>query len=283
VAQSKNKIFIEDFYNYREYLKNYLVTAKIKNPKFSIGAWSKKLGLKSTAALAKILSGERGLGDSVLEKLIIYFQFTKQETLTFRSLVSISKMKISEQDKAALCQKLYSQSKNRKLESRRIALDQFNLFATNLPFAIYELGKIPGLTVKKLMSKLSDSKESDILESIKTLTRLNFIDISSEQTIRSKKLHLETTDDVPNEAIKHYHKNGLTHAAKKIDDVAVELREFQSLLLLLNTKNLAKYKKMVRDLMDDIENCDSSDSVNRLYALQVQLYPVSAEFEESKL
>ena len=283
MAHSKNHIYIEDFYNYRDYLKNYLITAKVKNPKFSIGAWSKKLGLKSTAALAKILSGEREASDSIIEKLILYFQFSKQESLTFRSLVSISKMKISEQDKALLCQKIYSQSKNKKIESRRIALDQFNLFATNLPFAIYELGKLPGLTVENLTSLLSDSKELDIRESLKTLTRLNLIDVSPEKIIRSKKLHLETTDNIPNEAIKQYHKNGLAQAAKKIDNVAVELREFQSLILLLNTKNLNKYKKMIRDLMDDIENCDQSSQVNRLYTLQVQFYPVSTEFEDVNL
>lgn len=255
----------------------------MKNPQFSIGAWSKKLGLKSTAALAKVLSGEREATETLVTKLIDYFKFTKQEGLTFRSLVSISKMKISDQDKALLCQKIYSQSKSRKLESRRVALDQFNLFATNIPFAIYELGKLPGLTVKKLTSYLSDSKESDVMESIKTLSRLNLVEVSTDQVIKSKKLHLETTDDIPSEAIKHYHKNGLSNAAQKIDDISVEFREFQSLLLLLNTKNLDRYKKMIRDLMNDIENCDPSGHVNRLYSLQVQLYPVSTEFEDVNL
>lgn len=283
MAKTKTTLYIEDFYNYRDYLKNYLVTSKIKNPQFSIGAWSKKLDLKSTAALAKVLSGEREASEGLVTKLIDYFKFTKQEGLTFRSLVSISKMKISDQDKVLLCQKLYSQSKNKKLESRRIALDQFNLFASNLPFAIYELGKLPGLNLKKLTTLISDSKESDIMESIKTLSRLNLIEISNDQVIRSKKLHLETTDDIPSDAIKHYHKNGLATAAKRIDEIKVEMREFQSLLLMLNTKNIDKYKKMIRDLMDDVENCDPTNTVNRLYSLQIQLYPVSSEFEDVKI
>lgn len=278
MSDTKNHIFIEDFYNYRDYLNNYLNAAKIKNRQFSIGAWSKKLGLKSTAALSKVLSGEREITDLQIDKLVQYFKFSKQEELTFRSLVSISKMNISAQDKAYLCRKIYDSKKNRKLKSRRIALDQFNLFANNLPFAIYELCKLPNIHLDKLAQLFPQSNQQEITDSVKTLNRLSLISISKENFVHSQLMNLETSDDFPSEAIKHYHRNNFKQASQKIDSIPVEFREFQSLLFLMNTQNLNQYKEIIRTFVNSVESTGKSDQVNQLYSIQVQLFPVSESF-----
>lgn len=268
----------EQFYNYRDYLKNYLKAAKTKNPKFSIGAWSKKIGLPSTAALSKVLSGERDIGPKMVDKLITYFKFSKQEELSFRALISISKMNISDEDKNYIYKKINTQSKHRKLKSRQIALDQFNLLKSCMPFAIYELCKLPNMDQETLHLKLADYKPSEINEYIRILNRLQLIQILPNKTITAKKFYLETTDEVPSEAIKHYHKENLQMAVKKIDTTPVELREFQSLLFLLNTKNLPKYKEMIRDFINTLETAVESPTVDQLYNFQLQLYPVSNAF-----
>jgi hypothetical protein len=64
---------IKNFGDYRNFLKTHFEIKQKQKPNWSLGAWAKRLDLKATSSLTKIINGEREPGDCITEKLIQYF------------------------------------------------------------------------------------------------------------------------------------------------------------------------------------------------------------------
>ena len=90
---SRSSLEIMHYADYREFLQNYFHETKQKNPKWSYGSWAKKLGLKDTSSITKIIQGRREPGNKITEKLVSYFAFTGSEAQYFRNLIQLNKIK----------------------------------------------------------------------------------------------------------------------------------------------------------------------------------------------
>ena len=78
---------IFDYTDYRTFLKDHFQFKKLDQPQFSLGVWSKRLGVSSTAVLANILNGKRNPGEMISEKFITYFGFAPKEQQYFQDLI----------------------------------------------------------------------------------------------------------------------------------------------------------------------------------------------------
>lgn len=84
---------IFSFNDYRSFLLAYAHVMKEKNPRWSFGAWARRLELKTTSSLTKILQGDRNPGAEITDKFVKYFRFSEQETEYFRDLIRLEKIK----------------------------------------------------------------------------------------------------------------------------------------------------------------------------------------------
>ena len=96
--------------DYREFLQNYFHETKQKNPKWSYGSWAKKLGLKDTSSITKIIQGRREPGNKITEKLVSYFAFTGSEAQYFRNLIQLNKIKPNPQFATLLFERMAKMS-----------------------------------------------------------------------------------------------------------------------------------------------------------------------------
>ena len=142
-----------EIHHYRDFLRKYAENSKLRRPGFSLGAWAKALGLKSTSSLTKVLAGEREAGPELLEKLVRYFKFSELEEAQFRNLVTISKLKENVEVKEALASHLLLSGKSKSLNRRMMQMEHDELLETYLPLALREctrLGKMTFLKLRKL-------------------------------------------------------------------------------------------------------------------------------------
>lgn len=74
-----------------DFLRDHFLIKTAENPRFTYGAWSRRLGLSNTASLTRWLSGDRKLGAKGEKFLGDYFQFTSKEKEYFSTLIRIQK------------------------------------------------------------------------------------------------------------------------------------------------------------------------------------------------
>lgn len=84
-----NKLNILEYLDYRQFLIDYYYSKKSESSHFSYGVWSKKLDIKSTATLCKILTGAREPSSETIMKLTKYFDFSENETKHFLLIVKL--------------------------------------------------------------------------------------------------------------------------------------------------------------------------------------------------
>src|SRR4051794_29262257 len=93
---------IYQYDNYRNFLRSVLQDRKKQNPRFSLGAWARRLQLKSSSTLIMILNGNRNPGPELTEGLIRDLSLRSGEADYFRDLISFEKAQSDERLKFVL-------------------------------------------------------------------------------------------------------------------------------------------------------------------------------------
>lgn len=268
-----------DVQNYRDYLNRYAEITKQRRPSFSLGSWARALGLKSTSSLTKVLNGEREAGPDLVQRFVKYFKFNDIEEAQFRNLVALSKMKESTKLKQSLAEELLRAQKSKDLKVRLLEMDQFELLRTYLPLAVRELVRLPNMKIAKLKKIIPDVEEGEIQNALHLLGKMGFVSRDNQGHFVSNDPNLWTEHETSNESIQSYHGSTLDLAKEKLESVNVLDREFQSLVFLMNSSRLPEVKDKVRKFLDSLESEIADETVDQLYQVQVQCYPISKRFD----
>ena len=91
---------------------------------------------------------------------------------------------------------------------------------------------------------------------------------------------LKTTTDIPSSSIRNYHKGILALAQNKIEQVSVDKRDFSSITMAINSKNLKNAKKLTQKYKEQMLELLESGTLNEVYQLSIQLFPLTSGDEE---
>ncbi|MBY0371533.1 TIGR02147 family protein, partial [bacterium] len=84
---------VYEYNDYRAFLVDHARRMQGKQKRWSYGAWAKRLGLKTTSSITKVVQGQRTPGDKLTESLVGYFRFDPTEAAHFRDLVRLQRFK----------------------------------------------------------------------------------------------------------------------------------------------------------------------------------------------
>ena len=87
--------------------------------------------------------------------------------------------------------------------------------------------------------------------------------------------YFETQTDISSEEIRQFHKQALNLASTKIDEIDVELREFISLTIAINHKNIKATKLKLRKFKEEMEKELDVGPKNEVYQLNIQFFPLT--------
>lgn len=241
-------------------LQNELLLRKKRNPHFSLRAFAKWLNI-SPAQLSQMLTGKRTITVKTLKKITDRLDYSPIERTDI-----MLKLTASENEAGADSQKM------------QMLEDQFQIISDWYHFAILSLTKIKGASPdpRWIASRLGISVE-DAQQALARLQRLGVIELKPK--FRQICDPIEVISDVPSAAIRKYHKEALGLAQEKLETVPLNKRNFESITIPVNSKQIGFLKKQMDHLInlalkqsnEDVQK-NNSDEV---YQLNIQLFPLT--------
>jgi uncharacterized protein (TIGR02147 family) len=273
-----NKLDVYDFSEPRDFLADVLQEKQSTNPRFSLRAWSKQLGLASPAALSLILRGERRLQPDLVAKIADSLKL-KREEQNYLQVLTLYSNSSSETEKQ-LYSDLLKQLRPDK-EFSTLTLDRFRTIADWHHFAIYEMVDLRDFRedsawiAERLESQITPTMASDAIE---RLIRLQLLSRSKDGHLRkSNQSQVFTTTDVPSDALKKYHTQMLEKAIQALKSQNVQEREISSNTIAIDKKRLPEAKKVIRRFQNEIAELCESSAAHEVYQLNVQFFRITKE------
>jgi uncharacterized protein (TIGR02147 family) len=248
--------------NWQSYLEKEFRERRRKNPKYSLRAFAKSLGI-SPSHLSHVLSGKRVVKAPVAIRLAKILDLTSIETIGF-------------------LQDAESASTKAQNEIQILGLDEFGLIASWHYYAILGLAHLKSNVASAdwIAEKLNIANDIS-KRCFDELVRHGYITIDGHQ-FRQASEFLRTPADIPSEVTRRYHKQSLQLAAKKIDQVDVSQREYNSMTLPINPRKLSVAKKMIRSFTEEFTEEMSRGKNTEVYNLCIQFFPLTENLEKGK-
>ena len=247
-------------------LKTEMILRQQRNPSYSLRAFARDLAT-SPAALSLVLQGKRAV---TTEKAIAWADSLKLTTDKRQTLLSAVTRDLEVRlDPIA--------RKTRSLEERmvymRLKHDEFAPISDWWHFGLMNLVKLKNFEndIKWMSSKLGITSEQ-CTEALERLARLKLMEQVAGQWVRTSR-SIETSSDLPSEAIKSFHRQNIRRALKTIDEVEVQDRDISSIIVATNKEKLAEAKKRIRLFRKELAEYLSSDDGDEVYSLNIQLFP----------
>ena len=246
--------------SYKSIIAEEFERRKNKNSAYSMRAFAQHLGISRTA-LSEVLAGKRNFSKLSALKVCEKLKLTDEEKKSFLAQIKIDTKQI---------EKFLEKTKYKLLaedEFERIA-SWVHIGVLCLPFLKFHSANAQWIAKKFQISEL------DAEDAIDRLIRLNLIEINNNKICR-KADPIVTTRNIPSKAVREYHKKNLKLAEKKIEEVAIEHRLFNSITLTVNKNKIKEADDLINEFKQKFVNLMKTENPEDVYTLAIQFFPIS--------
>ena len=266
--------------NYREILKSSLEERCLINPKYSLRAFANDLEVP-VSNLSGVIKGNKGLSRGTAVKISTRLGFNKSEAARFVNLVMASdgrSKKIRQNAEKSLKEGCDVIHKN---DYKEVSLEAFKIISNWYHHAILELVTLKNFRndASWIAKKLGIS-EIEVKMAIERLTRLEMLEVKSGKLVPTE-LNTRTTNDVPSEAIRKFHKQMLQKAMDSITLQNIDKRDVSLAVLTVNSKDLPEIKRKIQkfrnELCEQIDLLSPANKRDHVYSLGIQFFRITNE------
>jgi uncharacterized protein (TIGR02147 family) len=265
---------IYSFNDLSHYLKAIYEFKRAKNPRLSLGAWSRKLGIKGNGTLSNIISGRRIPRPEILNKIRFDLELTEYQQIYFDALIASSEKNQNPVLKRVTRNLLVAEKSGEQYHEMNSA--EFELVADPLFMVLREAVKIEGFQndPKWIAEHLTliDVSEDRIRSALDTLLSVGLLRKDGDRYVQDDR-HFKTLSDQPSEALRSYYEACLELNQRAIREVPKTERHLNSITFSCAPEDLAELKEMVhafsRTLMERFDRPDAT----KVYQLHTQLIP----------
>lgn len=243
----------------RFFLKEVYEKKKMKNNKYSLRAFARDLRIPS-GRISELLSGKRTFTITIAQGIAAALNLNKSEQKIFFSLV---RHEGKPKKKCQPMQEIISTQDLKKISHwRYFAL--LCLIETESEYDLMVFSKKLQIDVDKVDTM------------IKELLQLGIVEVL-DQKIRVLNTQLITEQDKTNYDIQKFHKDLVFFHMLQMEKYQPLEREYQSLILTVDPKDLNRIKKYLRRFVSDFQKKFIKDKNSRVYGLSLQLTPLTIE------
>jgi uncharacterized protein (TIGR02147 family) len=268
---------IYNYSDYRSYLRAAIEEKVRKNPSFSLRAFARDADL-SPSHISRALSGQKKLSVSAAQSISGSLGLNSRELEYFRTLVELEKSKgqdaeLNHQNKKRILKSLALQQRGRM---KVLSLEVFQVIANWYHFAILSLvatknfQSSSGFVAQRLGIKALDARFA-----VERLIQLGLLEEKNGVWTVVDNGAITTTDDFKSAAIQENLRQQLGLAEKALDNIPVELREFNNISVVMNQSDIPKAKKKIRAFIEDFNSEMERNRGEEVFQLNVQFYPLS--------
>jgi uncharacterized protein (TIGR02147 family) len=264
---------------YREILQKELMHRKDRRQGYSLRAFARDLQL-TPPRLSEILSGNEGISEKTGEKIAIALKLKPRQKKMWMNLVR------KESSRSPLFRKLAAaelQKLSRNREDRQLETDEFHLISDWWHGALLELTQLESFESSASHCSKELGLPVHLIESaLERLERLGLLSRQNPKAWTCPPAANQIGGDVANSAVRKFHRQLLEKSIFSLLNQDHSLREFNSVVLSIDSRRLPELKDKLRAFLDDfcLENADGEK--DSLYALGLQLYPINKSSCERK-
>lgn len=277
----KNKIKRVNIYNHyslKSYLHELFEFKKVINPLYSFRSMAIQLELKNHSQLFQILKGKVKFPVELINLFSkVIGKHDQNEKRYFEQLVKISHLEMAKADQKDLSEALIQLDRIKPLDIHFFEFDAD--FSNPLTMIVFELiGRQKVVSIDDLyqLEFMKSYRRQEISNSLESLMKSEMIQINAEKKIEQNHHYIMATNDVPSEHVRQYHKEASQLAQMAIDCFPVDLREYQSLVLNINSRKMKVAKQMLRSFLSDFAKAMEEEEKNydQTYNINIQFFPV---------
>lgn len=226
--------------DYRLVLREELESRCGKNPRYSLRAFARDLGITSSR-LSEVLSGRYGFSREAARKIAEQLGWSNSEITLFCDLVDAEHARAKQsreraRDRLAATPPAYQQ----------LSLDAFQVISDWHHYAILELVAVDGFVNKpKWIAQRLGISDHVATAAIERLKRLDLLEEKNGR-LQATDTFTATPSDVPSDALKKFHKQLLEKALTALHLQKVEERDISHLVLAVDRGQLKEAKETIR-------------------------------------
>jgi uncharacterized protein (TIGR02147 family) len=265
-----------EYYDYREYLKDFMAAKKAINKHYSLRTISDKAGFKARDYILRVMNGSRNLSEKGIRMLSQALHHSEKEATYFENLVLFNQAKeaplkelyfrkIQENSKQSICKKLlenqYSYLSNWYivvLRSLLTMIDSCSDFRT--------IGKMldPPLT------------ESETRKAVELLIELGMIRKDPKGQYHVETTNISVGNEIQSIALFNLHKIFIDLSRRSLDVHSSEERDISGITMSISTNGYKKIQSELKEFRKKIMDIAANDSdEDRVYHLNLHLFPVT--------
>jgi len=248
---------------FRTYLQHELIKRCERNPKYSLRAFAKQLGIYH-ATLSAIMSGKRPITSATVRKLNKNLGLSPKELDTYlKDITQKSKPR-------------------RTVTYSELTQDTFNAISEWYYDAIMELVNVETFcNDPRWIANVLSITVSEARIAIETLLRLHLIRIDAAGGLHLTKKHSTNILDsnFTNAAMKKYQKQIIEKSSIALDEVSKLNRDHTSTTIAIDPEDLPKIKKIIRNFRYELNAYVQREGVRpkEVYQLQVSIFRIMSE------
>jgi len=273
---------VYDYLDHRRFLADWFRAKKKANSRYSYRLFAQKAGQRSPSLLHHIIEGKRNLTAATTEAFIGAIGFHSAEARFFRLLVELDQGKTADERNAVWEQ---ISSTRRFRQARKIEGASFEFLSTWYLPAIHELAQRPDFVddpdwiAATLRPRITTAQARAAVEQLLTL---GLFVRDDDGVLMQAEASVVTPPEVTHLAVENYHRGMLQRATDAIEAFEPQERHLIAITVAAPEHLVARMKDEANSFLERMMNlCDAStDDADRVYQLNLQLFPLSSSREE---
>jgi uncharacterized protein (TIGR02147 family) len=234
------------------------------NPRYSLRAYSKALGL-SSGALSEILRKRRPVSLKAAEKIAKALRLSATETKRLFQLVQTNRPGFHEITST-------QGESPEALAQRKLDEDTFALISEWYHFAILNLMDCEGFRWNpQYISKRLGLTNAQARLAMDLLLRVRLVQLKDGR-VKASSDYLVSPSGVPSSAIRSYHRQVLEKAIEALETQDLPEREMNGIGIAVDPKQVPQIKREISDFLDQLATKYSAGKRHEVYFLETALF-----------
>jgi len=240
-----------------------LVQRQLRNPSYSIRAFSKHLGINHSA-LSEIFNGKRKVGEKLGRRLA-------------------DSLLLDEHAQSHLFKKCDSKKNSKERQSELLKADHFKFVADWYHFAILSLAETEAFRSEPAwISERLNITKTQAKNALDRMVRLGLLHTKEGKWVATG-MGYDSPDGVSYLAVRKTHHQYLELARRALDSQALDKRDFSAVTMAIDPKKLPEAKRRIRAFRDELCGFLESGQKKRVYQFCLQLFALSHFNQEENL
>ncbi len=265
---------IENYFDYREYLKDLFLWHKSDKKIFSHRYIVQKAGYKSPTALKDVIDKKKNLTITSAERFADAFKMTESEKSYFLLLLKFNTAETVSQKDSFFSELtlLRNNSSHRKIE-----MDEFEILDNWWTLAIREALSLPDYKhSKKWLSRVLDPQisEEEVASSMEILKKSGMIEKVDGQWHCCDAV-IKTDKNLQSVKVARYHEQMINLAKRALKEAPSSLREISGTTVRIPLNRVEEIKNRIYNLRQAILlMAENSLDADQVFQLNFQLFPL---------